>query len=477
MTRLENMLSISVFAALAALAVPADLSAQAAGAGGPDDFQAGDDEMPGEAGTAPPTASPDADGQPEVHPGDQPAAARPAQQRDIADGDQSVTIRLTHAHDDVDLGGSPVILEAVRPPGPLQPDSFEQVVDSWEATADDDGLARFDDLPDRLGDQNLSLRASTTFGGISFESDFFEPRSRSEVDLQVFDQTHDFPGIRVTDKRVLVSPYEEYMIVDQFWTIELEGDHAYDISASPAFERGVPLRLPYTAEGISTQGPGDHEIVENFVYFDGVLKPGEPITLQIRFSKSVRTSEFTFEQEVDYPVDDLSILASVDTDFEKVPRLDDLVLRAPNFDVGDDPTAAGLPPHTSRDFLVATDRSLEADESYTFRLEGLPFSRPTGAWIALIGGILAALFVVAYGRREQLQMRQAANDDQALEALEQRREELLDELAAVERHLASTDDEDEQLDLEEERMMLRQRLALIMRKIDDIASGDDSDVA
>lgn len=478
MTRLSVSCLTALLAVVAIVAAPADVFAQAAGAGGPEDFQAGDDELPGEASTAPPTSEA-ADGPTEVHPGDESTPA-PVRDHQLEAGDQSATVRVVHgADEEADLAGLPVILEAVQPPGPLQPDNFEQTVSSWDATTDEQGRAHFEDLPDDLDRQGLALRASTHFGGLAFESQRFRPDARRDVELPVYDQTHDFPGVRLTEKRVLVSPYEEYMIIDQFWTLQLEGDRAFDTTASPAFEDGLPLELPYTAEGISAQGPGDHDIVENVVYYNGVLQPDRPTTIQIRFSMSVRTSEFTFEHEMDYPVEDLDVLAAVDTDFEKHPRLDDLVLRAPNFEVGDDPTEAGLPPHTTRDFLVATDHSLEAGDSYAFRLEGLPFGRPLGAWIALIGGILAALFVAAWGRREYVQMRNARNDAGAVQALRRRRDELLDELAGVERQIEQLDGADDELlfELEEQRMLLRQRLQLIMRKIDDIESGDDSQAA
>ena len=472
---------IGVVAASLLIISPGAVFAQAVGADGTDGST---EELPGEATTAPPTAAPDdavpEQARPGVH-GDEAAPEADVDvEPEIDEGDHTATVRLRHAtDDDVDVADRTVVLRAVRPPGPLQPDNFEQTVSTWRQQTDDEGLAHFDGLPDNLAAQGLVLRASTDYGELTFDSPRQRPSDGATIDLELFDQTRAYPGIRISEKRVLVSPWEEYLIIDQFWTLEVEGDEAFDISNStdPALVDGLPLRLPYTAEGISLAGPGDYQDIDNIIYWNGVLQPNQPVTIQIRFSKSVRTSTFDFEQPMQYPVDDLSVLAAVDTDFNKVPRLDDLRLAAPGFEIGTDPADAGLPPHTTRDFLVATGHSVDADESYTFRLEGLPFSRPMGAWLALIGGILGVLFVAAYGRREYLAMRESQNDEQILEALGRQRDEILDELAAIEYEIDEVHSDDERLDLEHEQMLLRQRLTLILRKIEEIEERPDADAA
>lgn len=451
--------------ATAAVSIPGAAFAQVVGA---DDYEAPADDAPGEASPAPPTEGAG------VHPDGQAPAPAPAQRPRLSEGDHTVYVQVSHgADDELDLSGQPVLLEAVQPSGPLRPDGHERVINSWEAVTDGDGIARFDDLPDELTDRRLQLRASTTFGGIDFQSQLQQTGADGAiVELNVFDQAHSYPGVRLSRKRVLVSPWEEYLIFDQFWTLQLEGDQAFDTSVASEFERGLPLRLPYTAEGISVAGVGDSQVIDNIVYWNGVLQPDRPVTIQIRFSMEARHSEFTFEHPMNYPVDNIDVLATVDTNFDKMPRLNDLTLRAPGFEVGDDPTAAGLPPHTTLDFLVATGHSVDRGESYAFRLEGLPFGRPLGAWIALFGGILAALLAAFYGRREYLNMRDANNGD-ALEGLEAQRDDLIDELAEIEHDIEQAGTEQEKLDFEEERMLVRQRLALILGKIDDLT--DDSD--
>lgn len=462
MNRFRCLLTTTLLA-VGLMLIPTTAFAQAMGADG---FDEPTEDAPGEADTAPPT---DDAG---VHPGDEQPPPPAAAGSELGEGDFALTVQLHHHNDDdVELSGKPVLLEAVAPAGPLQPDGHERVISSWEATADADGIARFGGLPDELGGGQLMVRASAPFGGLSFDSQLTQPTPNSTVEVPLFDQTHSFPGIRVTQKQVVVSPWEEYLVFDQFWTIELEGDHAFDTTASGDFERGLPLRLPYRAEGTSVAGPGSNEIVDNIVYWHGVLQPDRPITLQIRFSKEARHPSFTFEHPVNYPVDDISVLATVDTDFERIPRLDDLTLRAPGFDVGDDPTAAGLPPHTTRDFLVATGGSVERGDSYRFRLEGLPFGRPLGAWISLVAGVVGALLIVVFGRREYLRMRED-NNSNALEGLRNRRQQLLDELAEIEQDIQQAATEDEKLDYEQEKMLVRQRLALIMSKIDELTEGD-----
>ncbi len=470
MRMLRHILPVFLIAFLSATVVSIDAYGQAVGA---DDYEAPDDDsLPGDA-TAPPTEQPD---QAAIHVPDE-QAAQQAPQPDLSDGDRRATIRVSHGTGaDADLGGLAVRLSAVRPPGPLQPDSFQQVLSTWEAETDADGVAHFDDLPDDLERQQLSLMASAEYDGIWFDSDLVTPGENIDLSLNVYERTDQFPGIRITQKRVLVSSWEEYLIFDQFWTIEIEGDRAFNTkdSTDPALRRGLPLRLPYRAEGISFAGPDEHQIIDNVIFWDGVLQPNKPLTLQIRFSKSVRTSGFTFEQPMQYPVDDLQILASVDTDSERIPRLDDLTLRAPGFEVGTDPGAAGLPPHTTRDFIVATDHSVDRGESYTFRIDGLPFSRPIGGWLSLFGGILAAFFIALYGRREYTRLKQSNNRDEVLEALHRRREEVLDELAEIEYELDDVEYDDELFDLEQEQTLLRQRLALILRKIADLESQGSS---
>ncbi len=456
-----------ICAALFALAtmIPAAAAAQTVGA---DEYEAPADAQPGEANLAPST---DIDPGDAVHSSE--AAPPPAApQLDVEDGSLSVTVQIRHANDDdVDLSGMPVTLEALRPPGPMQPDNFRQIAAQWVGVTDASGLARFDELPDTLARQGLVLQASTSFGGLAFESSFAAPRAGEALELVLYDRTHELPEIRLSRKRVIVSLWEEYLVFDQFWTFEIDGDYAFDIAASPdpALERGLEMRFPMEVEGISFAGPGTHEVIQNRVYWNHVLVPGQPVTVQVRFSKSARGSSQAYEQIMDFPVDEIQLLAAVDTPFQRIPRVDDLVLRAPGFEVGNDPGVLGL--QTQNDYLVASGRSVDAGESYAFRLEGLPFRRPTGGWIALFGGLLMALLLAAFGAREHKRFHAARDTAAILRGLRARRDDLYEELALVEQELAQVEDEDLAFELEDERLIIRQRLTLILRKIDDLKNG------
>lgn len=475
---------LRLIVAFAVVHLPATAAAQTMGA---DDFEPPEDELPGEPTTAPPTSpadgeasSPGADGQTGVHDASTaPSAPTPGADQ-LPAGDHTTSVRVVHATDpDVDLSGKPVMLEAIRPAGPLQPDSHEQTVASWDGITDSDGIAHFDALPDDLRQWGLQLRASTSYGGLSFDSPAHAPGEGSPVELTVFERAHTLPYLRLSRKRVLVSPWEEYLIFDQFWTLEIDGDRAFDVSSAtdPALERGLPLRLPYTAEGISAAGPGDFQIVDNVVYWTGVLQPNQPVTLQVRFSHSVRSSQFIFQHPMQYDVDDIQVLAAVDTDFQKVSRLEDLALVPPDdseFVTGTDPSVVGL--HAERDYLVAHGHSIDAGESYHLRFDGLPFGRPVGAWVAVVGGLLAALFIAAYARREYHQLTEAGDEQrrQALDALRAKKEDLLDELVEVERRLQHVeDDSDRAIDLEHQRTLIRRQLALVWSEIDEL-QGDDA---
>ena len=425
--------------------------------------------LPGEASVPPPTAGP------EVHLTDEdlPTGQPQALPSEELSGDWSVTVNLRHAtNDDADLSDLPVFLNALRPQGPFQAGGAQPVA-TWTSTTDSNGVAEFSSIPEDIAQRGLRLQAASSFEGISFESSQSAPADKIELNLNVYDRGHDLSGLRVTQKRIVVEPWEEYLIISQFWTFELHGDHAVDIGLSPdpTLQRGLPIRLPRQAEGIHFSGPGDHEVINNVVFWNTVLQPNRPVQVQIRFSKSVRGSELTYQQLMEFPVDEIQIVAPIQTQYEKIPRLNQLALLAPGFEVGADAGALGL--RSDMEFLVATGRDFEAGDSYTFRVEGLPFRRPIGGWIAVIGGILGAIFVLAYGRREYKNLHDDRSRKQLLDALRKKRSAVLDELAELRVAIVESYDEEVLFDLEEEETLLRERLALILRKIRDLEADDE----
>lgn len=455
-----RILSLPLLLCLLLTASPA--AAQVMGA---DDFEDPSGDTPGDASPAPPT-DPDA-----VHGGDMAPAPEAEAETDLPDGDRQLTVRVHHASDeDARFDNHLVTLRALRRAGPLQPDSHHQVVDSWDALTDDQGVATFEDLPNDLDRRGLYLQATTDAsvrgGTTSFETPLYRPTN--QIDFPIYDRTDRYPGLRVAHKRVLVSPWEEYLVIDQFWTLQLEGDHYFDVTDSddPALERGIPLRLPFSAEGISAAGPGDFDVINNIVYWRGSLQPNHPVTVQIRYSMEARQSSLTVEHPMQYSVDEIEILAPLETQFEKVPYLEDLSLSAPGFEnFSTNPNDVGV--HSNTDFLIAYGRSLDRDTddlTYEFTVDGLPFGRPLGAWIALFGGLIFAVFLFFFGRREYRAFQAQKSRQEVLKALKARKESLIEELAELQQRIDGTDDPELLFDLEDRQTLLRQRLTLVMSK-------------
>lgn len=388
-------------------------------------------------------------------------------------GAWTVQVQLRHGTEaDEDLSGQPVLLHAVRPRGPFQTEPAPPV-HTWTAVTDSQGLATFPEVDEQIARSGLRLAATSSFGGIAFESPMMTAGDGVTLPLTVFDRGHDLDGLRIRAKRVVVEPWEEFLIFSQFITFELEGDRAVDLSMVPQAElqRGLPIRLPIRAQGIHFSGPGDHEIVNNVVFWRPVLRPGQPVAIQIRFSKAARSSELIYEQTMEFPVDELQIIAPLQTQHQRQPRLDRLGLAAPGFTIGGDAGALGL--RTDMEFLIATRGELDAGESYTFRVDGLPFGRPLGGWISLGLALLAALFVFGYGVREHRRLHDERGREQLERALKAQRDALFTELAnlqAEKKELADEGLDEEIMALEEDEERLRERLALVLRNLRDLQS-------
>jgi hypothetical protein len=116
--------------------------------------------------------------------------------------------------------------------------------------------------------------------------------------------------------------------------------------------------------------------------------------------------------------------------------------------------------------LTAKNRSIEPGGTLKFQLDGLPFNRPLGAWTALGLGILGALFVFGFARREKKRVEESHSSGELITMLEREREELLDELALLEEDYE--DGRVSELEYERESLLLRERIALVMKKIGDL---------
>jgi hypothetical protein len=333
---------------------------------------------------------------------------------------------------------------------------------------DAQGRAQVNDVPASVIEQGLRLQASATFGGVSFTSSPVTPSERAWVEVRVYDKGHDPSKVEVSNLRVIVEPWENYLVFTQYWTLSVTGELAIDTSMipGPEFERGLPLKLPVKAEGINASGPGRNQIVNNFVFWNGVLKPGEPINLQIRFSMSANNPTFVYAQEMSYPTRNVELIAPLKTQYRKVPRLDHLEMIAPGFNVSSDAAALGL--RTDMEFLVGTGYAVQPGESYRFQLRGLPFEQPRGGWIAIGLGLLAGLFVLLYGRKEKLAFQSRSGASEAIDALLKEREALFEQLTSLEQEWQSEGIDD--VAYETQTWLLRERLALVLKKIDGLSA-------
>ncbi len=466
MTISHRLISLALFGLLGSLASPVLAQNQVDPSSS---VPPGTTGLPGDATAPPPTAGMPAAAAPA------PAPAPAASER--PDGDWSVTVHLRHGTEpDENLANQPILLHAVRPQGPFQAGAPQRLY-TWTGVTGSDGVARITGIGEDVAIRGLRLQASTSFGGISFESAPRTPGDGIDIPLTVYDRGHDLSGLRIRSKRVVVEPWEEFLIFSQFITFELEGDHAVDISLSPQpeLERGLPIRLPVRAQGIHFTGPGDSEVINNVIFWNTVLRPGHPVSVQIRFSKAARSSELTYEQTMEFPVDDIQIIAPIQTQYSRLSRLDNLSLVAPGFDVGADATDLGL--RQDMEFLIATGASVDAGESYTFRVEGLPFGRPIGGFVALIAGILGAGLVLTVGRREMKRLHGGADKGRAIDVLSKERDRLMDRLRGVvvdRRAAEDADDEAAVFALEAEEARLREQLALVLRNLSDLQSDGPS---
>lgn len=356
-----------------------------------------------------------------------------------------------------------VELKATRPVGPFESRDPEPKK-SWTAQTDASGQADFEELSGRVLQQGLEVYATTRHNGIQFESARQTPGDSLNLTIEVYPQGTNADAIKIKRLRTVVEPWEDFLVLTQFWTLTVEGNTVLDTTMLP--EGHLPLELPTDAKGIHAFGPGENKVVDSTVQWKGVLRPGETVALRTRFSMSTGKPSFVFRQSIDYPVDDVQVVVPLQTEHEKVGRLDDASLIAENFE---SVSATRDVPGFRRDkgYLFARGRSLEPGESFAVKMTGLPFDRPIGPWVAFGLGVLGIFFIVTFAGREKDRLDNPETRQTALEKLREEREELLDELADLEE--AWEDDDVSEVTYETESLRLRERLSLVMRKIDELS--------
>jgi len=368
------------------------------------------------------------------------------------------------------LANTAVFLRAARPKGPFEPTDPKP---EWEATATTDaqGIALFKSVPKKLAKQGLRLHAVAAYEGMTFKSAAVTPAANITLPVKTFDRGYDVATFKVASLRMIVEPWEGYLVFTQMWSITVDGDLALDtrLLADPEFENGVPLELPLKAQGINVNTPsGETKVVNSTIYFKGVLQPGDPVTLQVRYSMPASSTEFAYEQLLQFPVDNFELIVPLETNFkEKLPRLDNLGIRAPSFKPEDIKTGFNIPGlRPDKEFLYAKRTKISKGDKILFQLFNLPYKKPTAPWIALGIGIIGALLVLVFAAAEKAGGMDTDELEKLRASLVAERDGLLAELLALE------GDADEGLlserDYEREDARLRGRVAIIIAKIEEL---------
>lgn len=374
----------------------------------------------------------------------------------------SLTVRVTHGSTEAPLADTAVFLRAARPKGPFEPTDPEPAYEAPSLT-DANGLATFDSVPADLATRGLRVHALTTFGGMTFKTSPSTPSANMELDLKVYEKGVVADDLRFSNLRTIVEVWEGYLVFTQYYGLTNTGNTAIDTlileGADP--EKGLRIELSHLAKGIQVNGPGESTVVNSTVFWKGTLAPGETAPLQMRFSMTEQGSEFVYEQEMGFPVDNIELVLPIQTQYQKLPRLDKVSLAAPGFEMLSGNGILGL--RNDREFIGATGKKVDAGESFQFKVSGLPFESSMAPWAVLGAGLFFAALVVVVGRREVDKLKSRQTREELLKGLEKERDALLDALVELERDLEA--DEVTEREYELESLALKERLALIMNKI------------
>ncbi len=378
----------------------------------------------------------------------------------------SVRVSVLQGKTGSPVANAPVLLRAARPKGPFEPTDPEPQRE-WAGVTDAQGVATFENIPDTLADTGLRIHALTTHDGVSFKSPVVIPVPGASISLPVFPKTFD-PGVLVAKQvRTVIEPWEGYLVFSQMWTLTVRGDAALDTTliSDPAFARGVPLELPIKAQGINVMGASNQtKVVNSTVFFQGVLKPGEPVSIQLRYSMPAKSDRFTYTQRLDYPTEQFDVLVPVNTDYDKIRYLEDLELRSFDLTLGQRSDIPGL--RTDREFIVAIGKDISPKSELSFQLRGLPFERSAAPWYVIAMGLLGAAAIIVFASSSRARHASADSRDKLTQDLRAELEATLDALTELE------DDLDtghvSARDYEFESSSLRARAALLIKKLEEL---------
>jgi hypothetical protein len=347
------------------------------------------------------------------------------------------------------------------------------VVKSYHANSDAEGVASFASVTSMPG---VQYSVTVSYEGTAFHSTSpVVPSDAATASVLLYPSTGDPSGIVVKNLRMTVDLGEKYLFLRQTWTIANTKPAVFNSTKStdPLHADGLALVLPASADSLHAKimfGEGtmeEGETVQNKVLIATPIMPthasGRPIDVQVSYSMKLNTATFEYAQKMNFPVESAEVIVSQTTGYARFPTLN-LALSAPGFSrVGNNRTVPGY--RQDLNFLVAQGARVPKDASLVFVVTGYPVGDSPMRWYALGAALLAVLGgVVLYGGERR---RIAAGGATAKgEALVQERERLYEILVGLE------DDYDRgQVSArvyEIEGAQTRERLALVLRLLDDI---------
>ena len=314
----------------------------------------------------------------------------------------------------------------------------------------------------------MRLTASTRWDGSTFKSPQITPAEGIRIEVPIYARGGRLEDLRVLSLRMSIEPSEGHMFYAQMWTLSATGSQAIDTAALPgeAYREGLPIEMPVKARSLSLQSDtGDSKIINSTAYWKGVITPGQPVTLQLLYSMTAKSDELVYAQRLDYPVDRFELIIPLETRHKnKLPRLHGLELRAPEFKPEEIQSGFNIPGlRPDREFIYAERHDLSAGETIRFKLYNLPYGRSLGPWIALGLGLLGALCVFAFARRERAAGKERERHVEAL--LREELDALIEERRELELELEQGAVSEREHELESQA--LHHRIALLLKKLEE----------
>ncbi len=396
-----------------------------------------------------------------------------AQQPDDSAGKMmqiKVKVTFDQSKADISKENIPVFLRAARVKGPFEPKDPDPVKE-WSALTDASGQAVFSKVPAALATQGLRLQAVASWDDSIFKTNQYAPANGLEIEVPIYERGSDLSTLRVQSLRMIIEPWEGYLVYTQVWELAVDGEQALDTTLipDPDFKDGIPIELPLKASGINYNGAeGQHKIVNSTVYWQGVIKPGQPVSFQLRYSMPVKDAEYVYEQPLTYPTKKFELIIPLETNYKnKLPRLNGLGLLAPGFKPEDIQSGFNIPGlRPDREFIYAVRRDIPQTEGIKFKLTNLPYARPTGPWVALMIGLFGMLVVAFFALREKRALEEGSRHASTITALEEELGELFKEIELLQKDLDAGDIAESEF--EQESILLQTRVGLILKKLDEL---------